>query len=120
MFVTLIINSLVVFLFWVAGFISISPAYNHFVQYAHVIGKFSLPILTEAIFSVRLLSLIVPFSWLLGTLIFLPWLMNKEPARRSELVQLHTSLSLLVGLLLLVVLFTAGILPYLKIGTVIS
>lgn len=118
--ITIIINCLVLFLFWVAGFIAISPAHNHFVQYAHVVGASSLPILTDAIFSVRLLSLVVPGGWLLGSVLFMLALQKKEPARRTELTQLHSSLTLLIGLLIFVVFLTAGVLPFLKIGVLID
>jgi hypothetical protein len=113
---TIIANTMIFFLFWVAGFLAISPAFNHFVQYAHVVGEFSLPILTDSIFSVRLTSLAIPAGWLLGSFFFWLWVKKKQPEQRAHLVQFHTSASILVGLLMFVIFLTAGILPYLKIG----
>lgn len=118
--VTLIINCLILFLFWVAGFIALSPAFNHFIQYAEVVGKIDLPILTDAIFSARLSSLLIPAGWLLGSVLWMLALKKKEPARRAELAQLHSSLTLLIGLLIFVVFLTAGVLPFLKIGVLID
>ena len=118
--VTIIINSLIVFLFWAVGFLAISPAYNHFVGYANLPGEFPLPIWTDLVFSVRLTSLVVPAVWLFISLIYLFWLKNKDVPRRTELVQLHTSVSILLGLLFFAIFLTAGILPYLKIGAFID
>jgi hypothetical protein len=118
--ITILINCLILFLFWVAGFTAISPAYNHFVQYAQLVGEIDLPILTQTVFSIRLWSLLYPAGWLLASVLFLLRLKKKESSRRAELVQLHTSASIFAGLLILVIFFTAGILPFLKIGVLID
>lgn len=118
--VTIIINCLILFLFWVAGFVATAPAFNHFVQYTEVFGKLPLPILTDAVFTVRMSSLIVPGCWLLGSFGYLFWIRQMDEERRRDQVSLHTSLTILVGLLFFVIFLTAGVLPYLKIGALLD
>lgn len=118
--ITILLNSLSLLLFWITGFIAIAPAYNHFVQYAHLVGTIDLPILTQAVFAVRLYSLAVPVAWLLCSLLFLLWFKNTVLNKRNEWVQLHSALSVFVGLVLFVIFLTAGILPFLKIGVLLD
>lgn len=113
---TIFMNVCIVFGFWLAGLIALSPAFNYFVEYTETNDQISLPMLTSMVFTVRLDSLLVPLFWLLVSMIFVVKLKQKVPIERIETVQLHTSVSILVGLLLFVVFALAGILPFLKFG----
>jgi hypothetical protein len=117
---TVALNSLIVFLSWLAGFVALSPAFNRFVQYAPPGERLPLPILTDFMLSVRMTSLAFPVAWVLGSIFPLMWANRRDQIRRTEIVALHTSLSILAGLLLFLVFVTAGILPYLQISALID
>ncbi len=105
---------------WLLGFIVISPAFNHFVQYAETSDPISLPVITSVVFSVRLSSLFVPVFWLLLSIIFMIRFRQKLQIDRIELVQLHTSISVMGGLFLFVLFAIAGVLPFLQISELIG
>jgi len=114
---TLLVNGLLTALFWLAGYLVLLPARNHFVDYADAIGLEAMPILTRLAFSAQEPSLVLPGGWLLISLAMVRLLSGYDADTRSETLQLHTSLSVLIGLLIFVIALTAGVLPYLKIGT---
>jgi hypothetical protein len=113
---TLIINVLIMFAFWLAGFIAISPAFNHFVQYPNTAEELQLPILTKTVCSLRLTSLLVPVIWLLVSVFFIIQLKKKNVTERIECIQLHTSISTLAGLIIFIIFAIGGILPFLRIS----
>ncbi|SHJ52023.1 hypothetical protein SAMN02745165_02579 [Malonomonas rubra DSM 5091] len=113
---TIIANSFLMLLFWVFAALLAEPAYNHFVQYADA-DLPQLPALTQYVLTARPLSLLLPALWAMGSVSLLVRLREKEPGQRREWVQLHSSVTLIVGLLLLILSLTAGILPFLNIGT---
>ncbi len=117
---TIVINVFIVFGFWLLGFIAISPAYNHFVQYAPTGDLLSLPMITSAVFAVRLSSLLIPVFWLLASIIFMMLIRQKSQLERIELLQLHTSMSVLGGLFLFVLFAIAGVSPFLYISEYIK
>lgn len=117
---TIFVNVLILFGFWLAGFIAISPAFNHFVQYAETSDTSSLPVITSIVFSGRLISLIIPAFWLLVSIIFMMRLKQSSQMNRIELVQLHTSVSIFGGLFLFVFFAVAGVLPFLRFGGLIE
>ena len=116
----IILNMLIMLLFWFAGYLVTAPGFNHFVQYPEVFGKLPLPVLTDMVFEVRIVSLVVPGFWAISSLVYLLWLRTMDRGRRQDWVQLHFSATLFVGLLFFVLFLTAGILPYLKIGALID
>lgn len=113
---TIMVNVLILFGFWLAGFVAVSPAYNHFAQYALTSYVDSMPAVTDMIFSVRLSSLVIPILWLLVSILFMRRLKKRSQIDRVELVQLHTSISVFGGLSIFIVFALAGILPFLKFG----
>ena len=54
------------------------------------------------------------------SIVFIVKLRQRSQMDRIELVQLHTSLSILVGLFLFVLFAVAGVLPFLQIGEFIK
>lgn len=117
---TIFTNVFIMFGFWLAGFIAISPAFNHFVQYAEISNPISLPVITSIVFSTRLSSLLIPIFWLFASIVFMMRLRQRSQMDRIELVQLHTSISIMGGLFLFVLFAVAGVLPFLQIGEFIS
>ena len=113
---TILSNVFVMFGFWLAGFIAILPAFNHYVQYAEINDSLSLPLITSIVFSVRLISLLLPIFWLMLSIALLIQLKHKSAIERIERIQLHTSLSILGGLVFLIVFALAGVLPFLQIA----
>lgn len=117
---TIFVNVLIVFGFWFAGLIAISPAYNYFVQYTETSTSISLPIITYIACSFQLVSVVVPVLWLLVSIIFMMRLKQSSQMNRIELVQLHTSVSIFGGLFLFVFFAVAGVLPFLRFGGLIE
>lgn len=113
---TIIVNILILFGFWLAGFVAISPAYNHFIQYSDINNINTLPVFTSFVFSVRFISFLIPVIWLFVSIILMMRFRQRSQLERIELVQLHTSLSIFGGIVLFLVFALAGILPYLKFG----
>lgn len=111
-------NVFALFLFWLLSRLAITPAYNLLVQYAET--NTALPMLTEVAISIRTWAVVVPSVWALLTFFLVRRIPNQTETRRNEIVLLHTSTSLCLGLLLLFVFALAGILPVLKIGAVLN
>lgn len=116
---TIFVNVLIVFVFWLAGFLVLSPAFNHFIQYTETNGTEVLPVFTSFIFSLRFFSLLIPLVWLVVSTVLMNRSRSGTQLDRLELVQLHTSLSVLIGLTLFLVFALAGTLPFLKFSEVL-
>lgn len=114
--ITLGFNVLILVLFWLLSFVVISPVHNLFFQYAE--SNQALPILTGIAMQVRLLAGIVPLGWAVITIVLWKRLSNRSEARHNSFTIAHTSVTLLLGLALLLFFSIAGILPFLKISTV--
>ena len=106
---TVILNILILFCLWSLGIISLLPALNLFYQYVGSSPDFPLPILTEIVFRFRFHSFSIPVLWLLISLYFI--LTKKNDA---EFIQIHTSITVLIGLVILIVFITAAVLPFVK------
>ena len=59
----LVLNIITMFLFWLACWIAITPAYNHFFQYGEP-GSI-LPQLTELAIDARVYMLLIPVLWVI-------------------------------------------------------
>ena len=118
--ITLIVNALILFGFWLTGAIAISPAFNRFVLYTDGKPVFQLPLLTATVCEIRFSSIIMPVIWLIVSLCFMIWLDGKNETDRTKWVQLHTSVSIFCGLIILIVFSLAGVLPFLLIGALIE
>lgn len=114
------LNVLIVFGFWLVGIVTISPAYNHFILYPEISDTEAMPVLTSFIFSVRFISLLIPFLWLVISIGWIKKLKKLSQPERVEWVQLHTSVSVLGGLMLFIAFTLAGILPFLRFGVVLE
>lgn len=110
------VNVLVLFMFWLLAQVAVTPAHNLLVQYAET--GVALPILTDFAIQARSLSAGIPLTWAIITIIFRKRICGEDQSTRSNLLALHSSVSLLLGLVILFFFALAGILPVLKIGAV--
>lgn len=114
---TLGCNVLVLALFWLLSQVAITPAHNLLVQYTET--GVALPIVTDVAIQVRSLTAALPLIWAIITLIIGRHLQHHAAEKRHEWLAAHTSTTLCLGLLLLLFFSLAGILPVLKIGSVL-
>ena len=112
--ITLILNALLMGVLSLGSAASQIKLRNQYVQYPHV-GKSlpSLPAISELALQVQWLLRAVPLAWALITLALLVLNWKKQPPPR-DLVQLHTSATLLVGVFMLGFFVTAGVMPYIN------
>ena len=110
----LIINSIIMFLFWLAGIIVVTPAYNQFVQYGESGGI--LPSLTQFIVNFRVFFVCVPIIWLCVSFWIYQILKNRQAEDQLKILLLFSLLSIAVGFSMLIIFGIAAILPYLLIG----
>lgn len=111
---TLCGNILILAMLWLLSLVAITPTYNHLVQYAE--SSQSLPILTDFAIQVRSFTGIIPLIWAVLTIFFGKWASRQPENKRCEYLVMHTSLTLCLGLAMLIFFSLAGILPVLKIG----
>ena len=114
---TLCANALILGLFWLVAQVAITPAHNLLVRYAET-GA-ALPILTDVAISLRMPSLAVPALWAVLTLVVGIRMKARAENARCQWLGLHTSISVVLGLVVLFFFALAGILPLLKIGAVL-
>lgn len=101
--ITLIANSLLVFLFWIAGVTAITPAYNHFVRYPEV--EVVLSQLTEMAISLRLLVGVVPLTVSVISVFLYNHLKTKTPDYRNEFLLSLVPVTLCAGMFIFVFFF---------------
>lgn len=112
--VILIFNVLIIFLFWIACLVIITPAYNHFIQYGA--GGLLLPSLTQFAIDIRSFLLIIPILWAIFSLWVFKKIRGKKKEDQVESLLLFSMITIAAGLLLLIFFGISGILPYLMIG----
>ena len=112
--VIFIFNVIIMFLFWLACMVTITPAYNHFIQYGEA-GRI-LPVLTQLAIDARFYLLCIPSFW--GILSF--WVCRRiremQKEKQLQFVLFFAMLSMSTGFLMLILYGLAGILPYCMIG----
>ncbi len=112
--VSLFCNILILSLLWLLSQVVITPVHNLFFQYAET--GMALPILTDFAIQLRSPSAAIPLTWIVFTFFYGRWMKNQTADKRNEWLSFHTSLTLCIGLLVLLFFSLAGILPILKIG----
>ena len=113
--VTLILNAVLMAVFSLGSAASQIKLRNQYIQYPHVGESMPrLPAISEIALQIQWLLQVVPLLWALLTLalLVLNW---KKPEAPRDLVQLHTSATLLVGVFMLGFFVTAGVMPYISI-----
>jgi len=92
--------------------VAITPANNLLVEFSEF--KMDLPLLTYYAIQLHTLTFIIPLSWIVITIIIGKRMVKLNEMTRTEWLSAHTSITLVVGLSLLLFFSLAGILPILK------
>jgi hypothetical protein len=108
-----IFNIIILFFFWLAGILSITPAYNHFIQYG---DGGELPVLTRVAIDMRFLSVGIPIAWAVISVPIFKTIQTRPKEHQQEFILLFILVSIASGFLMLLFYGIAAILPYLKIG----
>jgi hypothetical protein len=110
---TLILNALLMGVFGFGSAVSQIKLRNMYVQYPHAGEGVPLPAISDLALKSQRAFVAIPIAWVIGTLILmiLKW-KRSEPPR--DMVQLHTSATVLVGLFMLGFFVVAGIIPFLS------
>ena len=111
----LIVNTLLMGVFSLLSAVSMMPLYNNYVCYQN---NKPLPFISYFALGNLWIYKVIFLLWLLG-LIFL-WRRFKGTSMPVEYVQLHTAVTLLVGVLMLALFCLAGILPFIPITVGLS
>jgi hypothetical protein len=106
------------YIFWLAGLVVVTPAYNHFTLYGQLGDNLPLP--TAIAISFRLMAVVIPVAWTVLVLFLLKMLRSKAAERRAELLLAFTLATLIIGLFVLLFFLLAGILPFLQIEAMLK
>jgi len=118
--ITIIADVLMMVLFWLASLLSVAIAYNRFVQYPPTKAPMALPLPTELALSSQLWAGLIPLAWIIISFIIWKKVKDKEPESRSEYLLAFTSVTLVVGIVMLIFFALAGMLPFMFIKTLVK
>jgi hypothetical protein len=118
--ITIIANALMMGLFWLASLLSVSVAYNRFVQYPTSKTPVALPLPTELALSIRLWIGILPLGWIILSYVIWQKVKDRQPESRSEYLLAFTTITMITGFSMLIFFALAGTLPFFYIGTIIK
>ena len=118
--ITIIANALMMGLFWLASLLSVSIAYNRFVQYPAMGAPVALPLPTELAFSIQLWAGTLPLAWIILSYVIWQKVKDKQPESRSEYLLSLTTITMIIGFSMLIFFVLAGTLPFLYIRTIIK
>jgi len=110
---TLCCNILILAIFWLISLVVITPSYNHLVRYAD--HNLALPIITDFAIRIRLLIAVIPLSWAGFSFLLGKHMQHQTDTKRGEYLMAHTSVTLCVGLAMLLFFSLASIVPILRI-----
>ncbi len=118
--ITIIANALMMWLFWIAGLLSVSIAYNRFVQYPADKSPMALPLPTELALSTQLWAGILPLAWIVLSCVIWKKVKDKNQESRSEYLLAFTSITIIVGFSMFIFFALAGTLPFFFIKTLVK
>lgn len=110
----LILDVLILALFWLLSLVVIAPSHNLLVVYAET--SLDLPRLTDQAIAARFMISAIPLAWAIVTVAYGQWLAGKPEHTRVVGLVAHAMVSVLLGLVMLITYSLAGILAMLKIG----
>ncbi len=110
---TLVLNALLMGVFAFSSAASQIMLRNNYIRYSDESGSMPLPAISDLALKIQWALLAVPVIWAMLTfvLIILNWRKAESP---RDVVQLHTSATVLFGLFMLGFFIIAGILPFLS------
>ena len=117
---TIIANALLMGLFWLASLLSVSIAYNKFVQYPATKAPMALPLPTELALSTQLWAGILPLAWIILSYVIWQKVKDKGPEARSECLLSFTSITMIVGFSMFIFFALGGTLPFFFIKTLVQ
>ncbi|MCD4719895.1 MAG: hypothetical protein K8S13_08545 [Desulfobacula sp.] len=107
-------NSVIIFLCWCIAVAVITPAYNHFVQYADL--AMTLPWITKLAIDFKTLSIALPILWGLISWCIYRKYKNSEVVIQSRVLLYFFITTVCIGLIAIIFYLVGGIQPFLKIG----
>lgn len=108
----LILNTILMWIFAFTGGVSIARLYNHYVQYPDA-GAKPLPVFSTIALDIPWLLLAIPLIWTLALFVLLKRFHHRPPS--AEFMNFHLSLSLFVGLSMLLFFVLAGAMPFIDL-----
>ena len=111
----LISNVVLMFLFWCACQLAVTPAYNQFVQYGD--SGNVLPFFTQLVIDSRFFFLLIPILWIALSFKIHKIIQKKKMEAQIQALLLCSLVTISGGFLMIIFFTLAGILPYLKIGS---
>ncbi len=118
--ITIMANALMMVLFWLVSLLSVSIAYNRFVQYPPTKAPMALPVPTELALSTQLWAGLLPLAWLFLSFVIWKKARNKEPEHRSEFLLSFTLITIIVGLSMFIFFALGGTMPFMFIKTLVK
>lgn len=112
------LNPVILVLCWCTAQVLITPAYNHFVQYAD--GPMSLPWITQQAVNLKYITIALPVIW--GFVSFGIHTKHKQTnqSAQNRVILLFLMVTLCTGLVLIIFYLAAGIFPFLMINARIA
>lgn len=115
---TLILNALLMGIFALGSAASQMQSHNYFVECpetgGELLGNAQLPSITVWALRTIWLCWLVPLLWGILTVVLIASLSRRDEPN-IEIIQLHTSFTLLVGMSMLTFFIVAGIIPFITI-----
>ncbi len=116
--ITVCCNIIILSLLWLLSLVAITPAHNLLILYGD--AEPALPVLTDLAIRLRSMTVAIPLAWAFFTFLGIRRMQRQTGDKKLEWILLHTSISLCIGLGMFLFFLLAGILPILKIGSVIG
>lgn len=118
--ITIIANAFLMGLFWLASLLSVSIAYNRFMQYPPAKAPMALPLPTELALSTQLWAGLFPLAWIILSFVIWKKVKDKKPESRSEYLLAFTSITMVVGFSMFIFFALGGTLPFFFIKTLVQ
>ncbi len=118
--VTVIFNTILMFIFWGVSTGVIGIAYNRFVRYSQSDTAIALPNLTAIIFSIHPYFVILPLTWTALSIATYRYVRNKPIEIRNECLLSFSLATQSICAVILFVYLIAGTLPFMLIGNPIE
>lgn len=105
-------------LFWLMSLLSLSIAYNRFIQYPPSNVPIALPLPTELALSTQLWTGILPLAWIILSYVIWEKVKDEEPEIRSEYFLAFAMVTMTIGFTILIFFTLSGMLPFIFIKTI--
>jgi hypothetical protein len=110
--IPLILNTVLMWVFTVTAGVPMAILDNYYVQYPDEGGK-PPPVFSAIALEIPWLLLAIPLVWTIALFVLLKQFHHRPPS--AEFMNLHLSLSLFVGLSMLLFFVLAGVMPFIEL-----